>query len=327
MKQQQDRIPLYAERTFSQKLGDTLDFARCHWRVLGRTMLYLTLPFCIVQGLCLNSYFDLFAGAELLGEGSGMAGLTGLLSSIGGLIGLGAVATLLVSATVYALMRLAEDPNQDIDTLSMTRLWPHLVHCLRRSLVLILAFLVIGCAVLALLGLSIVVNGVLFLFLYAVAMVALMPLLMLWPAYMLSDDSLKTVFPRALRYGYKTWGGTFAILIVVGTLVNVATSLLGMPYYILQLLQLFFRDDSSSALFSFTLSPWYTALTYLFGVLFLQINYLGYGILAIALGYQYGHAAERLDGVAVEQDVERFETLADDGGKAAFDEIDDFESL
>lgn len=322
-------IPLYAERTFSQRLTDTFEFVRQHWRVLLRTLLYLLLPVCLVQSLCLSSYTDiLFLPSFGDGDGGDPMNVTAFALSVGGLIVLGVVGMMLVSTAVYALMRKAEDPKQDIDALTLSDLRQPILWSIRRELLLFCVFVVIGFVAMLIIGFSLIVSVFAVFLIYLAMLVCMLPLLMLWPACLLSDDDFMTVVPRALRYGFNTWGGIFATVIVVGMLVNVATNVAGVPYYVLEIIRLIFRSDSSGdASLAFASTPWYMVLCYLFGVFYLFVSYLGYGITTIALGYQYGHAAERNDGVAVQQDVDRFETLDNDSEPSVFDEIDDFERL
>lgn len=315
-------IPLYVERTFSQKLTDTFDFVGLHWRVLLRTLVTVLLPVCLAQGVCLGSYFDMFA---MMGEGNSLS--AGLMGSVGGLLVLSALGTMLTSAVVYGLMRMAQDRRGDIDQLTMAEMRPELMRGLGRSLMLVGVFVLLAVAVFCLLWLSILTGGFFFLLLYLAALVALLPVLLLWPTYLLGDDGIVTAVPKAFRYGYQTWAGVLAIVVVVGMLVNVVTSLMGVPYYLLAVPKMFFSMDYTDSL-AFTSSPWYTVLSYLASVVFLLVNYLGYSILALALGYQYGHAAELFDGMALASDLENFENITSDGEqRTALDDIDEFERL
>lgn len=109
-------------------------------------------------------------------------------------------------------------------------------------------------------------------------------------------------------------------------------------------------------------SPVYTIATYIMGVLTTFVSYLGYSILAVAIAYQYGHAADKLGDEGITSQINDFDNLANDGrnnsgnnddtrnnagnygygngsgydsnnnqgntnGKPRFDEIDDFEKL
>lgn len=314
--------PLYVQRSFGQKISDTFDFARRHWRVLLRFLTVLLLPVSVVQAVFLNSYVDLFGAAD------SDSAVVGALGSVGGLLLLSALGAMLVSAVVYGLMRLDQKRHGVFDALTFDEFRPELWRGVRRSLVLYGVFVLMGVVVVALLALSMEANLLFFLLLYLALLVAILPVLMLWPSYLLSDDDILGAVQAGWRYGWHTWGGIFATVFVMGMLVNVATSLLGIPYTICEMLRMLFVSDASASVLAFTDSPWFVLLTYLLAVGYVLISYLGYALLSIALGYQYGHAAEKLDGVSVMIDTEYFDNLDVDAPKRTlFDDIDDFERL
>lgn len=312
------RTPLYAQRTFSQKLSDTFDFARRNARQLFSFIVVLLLPVCMVEALFLNSYIDVFEG-----EGSDWLitmGCTTMLSALG---------CVMVSAVVYGLMWLEQERHGTLEGLTLNEFKPTLMVCLRRSVVLLAVYALIGVVAFVLLVLSVSTSALIFLMLLFAMMCAVLPLLMIAPAYLLGGYDILGSLQQGLRYGWHTWGGIFATMFVMGLLVNVASSLIGMPFTICEILRMIFvADDGATEALAFTASPWFTVLAYLLAVVYLLVNYLGYTLVAIALGYQYGHAAEKLDGASVAADMENFENLAEDQQeRALFDEIDDFERL
>lgn len=60
-------------------------------------------------------------------------------------------------------------------------------------------------------------------------------------------------------------------------------------------------------------SPVYTIATYIMGVLTTFVSYLGYSILAVAIAYQYGHAADKLGDEGITSQINDFDNLANDG--------------
>lgn len=319
-------IPLYAERTFSQKLNATFDFIRDHWRVLLRTLCYLLVPVSLLLALCLNSYFDLLGTPQYLTADESLNPLAN--STYTGLIILVGVGTIFATAIVYALMLAHEDQQQDIDRLTLRDLWPQLRRGFHRLAGLFLLFILVGAVLLFALFFLALFLGSLFFVLYPLTLLCVAPLSLIWPAAMLGNDGLFATIKRGLRYGFRTWGSTVAIVIVVGFLVSVGTNVIGIPYYITQISRLIFLDDPTGGSLAFTSSPLFAVLNYLFSAAYSFVWFIGVAIFAIALGYQYGHAAEQLDGVALQQDMEQFETLGETAEEPrTFDEIDDFERL
>jgi hypothetical protein len=117
----------------------------------------------------------------------------------------------------------------------------------------------------------------------------------------------------------------------VGLMFYLFVIVASIPWYITFVLQMVAHMDSSASM-AFTDSVWFKFISYLLGIVQAFGCYLGYNLLYIALGIQYGHAAEKLDGVSVENDVEHFETLADNNSDDTqyFEEksdIDKFDQL
>lgn len=319
-------IPLYAERTFGQKLNATFDFIRDHWRVLLRMLCYLLIPVSLLMALCLNSYIDLLGTPQYLMEDEPTNPL--LSTTYIGLVFLAAAGTIFASAVVYALMRFHEDPKQDIDSLVMRSLWPEMRRGIFRLFGLFLLFVLVGIVFFVFSAFAAIFSGFLLIIFYPLALFCMVPLTLLWPASLLGNDGLLATIKKALRYGFRTWGSTAAIVIVVGFLVSVGTNVIGIPYYITQISRLLFLEDPTSGSLAFTSTPQFAVLNYLFCAVYSFIWFIGVAIYSIAVGYQYGHAAELLDGVALQHDMEQFETLGETAEEPrTFDEIDDFERL
>ena len=56
-------------------------------------------------------------------------------------------------------------------------------------------------------------------------------------------------------------------------------------------------------------SIWLNFLTYLAAVIISYVAQIASSFIAVGLAYQYGHASERLDAVAVVSDIDNFEKL------------------
>ena len=62
---------------------------------------------------------------------------------------------------------------------------------------------------------------------------------------------------------------------------------------------------------SFTSSTWFVLVSYLTGMLFLYGMYMAMAVMMVGLGFYYGHAAEKVDGVSMDEAVDKFEALGD----------------
>ena len=188
------------------------------------------------------------------------------------------------------------------------------------------------------------------------------PLSLLFPIYIFERISITEALKKTIDWGFKTWGGIFAICVVISLIVSMVGNLASIPYSILLVLKS--MTGITSDLSSIVNSPVYTIATYIMGVLTTFVSYLGYSILAVAIAYQYGHAADKLGDEGITSQINDFDNLANDGsddsssdddsrnnagnygydngnrkgygndnnagnanGKPRFDEIDDFEKL
>lgn len=325
-------IPFYMERTFSQKFSDTVAFLQENWRVLLRWLTLLLLPVCLLQGLTTNSYFDLVAHS--------FSGATPeQFISMGGMMVLGLVMAVVACATVFAVIRLYNENREQLATLTFATLRPLLWRLGWRLVVLGLLGTLVGVACCAILvglvalvaatGMSGAMLLVLLWFLLVIA--AVLPLVMVVPSCLLSDDGLWTGICRGGRYAFHTWAGVMGIMLVAMLITNAITGMASIPFYVCFFIKMYFISDSAAGTLAFAGSPLFTALTYVLTVFTQYASMLCSAIPCVAMAYQYAHAAEKIDGVAMAGDVERFEqygvTDTADDHTAEADEIDDFEKL
>lgn len=325
-------IPFYVERTFSQKFSDTVAFLQENWRVLFRWLTLLLLPVCLLQGLTANSYFDLLVSDYSAATPDQLIGL-------GGTVVLGILATVLAYATVFAILRLYNEDRKQLATLTFAKLRPLLWRLGWRMVGLgLLGSLVAGVCCLVLVSMMALMmytsgSGGLFLvtlwFLLGVA--GVLPLVIVVPSCLLGNDGFWTGVVRGVRYGFMTWAGVMGILLVAMLVSSTISGTAAIPFYVCLFIKMYFISDSTADTLAFAGSPVFTALTYVLTVFTQYVSVLSSSILCVAMAYQYGHAAEKLDGVAMTADVERFEQFGiddtSDDHSAQADEIDDFEKL
>lgn len=326
------RIQLYAERTFSSKFQDTFDFARENWKPLLRFLTYFLLPVSLVQALSFNSYMD---SVMAIGENFSDTILFRMLASLSGMMLFGFIGGIFMFGVVYALMNVYRRREGGLKGITMEELKPELMKGLRRSLISMMAILVYGVLVIAVVVLLFLISPWLIFIPYLAALACALPLSMLLPIYLFEDITLMDAVKKAFRYGFKTWGGIFAITFVVSIIVGIVSGLVGVPIQMMLMVKGFLASDlGTSNVSAIVDSPAYNVTLYLLGVLQTYVSHLGYSIVAIALAYQYGHAAEKLDQVSVASDIDNFEQISEPEEDAAepaaqrkFDEISEFENL
>ena len=311
------KIPLYKIRSFGVKVGDTFAFVSENIKPMLKYITYFLLPVSLVMGLSLNGYLNgitaMAMSAQMKNAEPATSDLATFVSSMGGLIVISLLSYPLLTAIVYSLMRLYEARENGLKNLAWDELKPTFMRMLGR------AFKLMGFGVLLTLLVGLVLGfpliwlfreagiPILILF-YLLLLVVLFPLLLMSPIYLFEDEiSLIDALKKSLRLGFKTWGGIFAVVFVLGLIISIISGIVSMPWTIAMVMKMMFTLNEGSD--GFTQSVGFNFLTYLFSVLQAFVSYICYMIPLVGLAYQYGHAAEKIDHVTVDSDIEFFDKL------------------
>ena len=186
---------------------------------------------------------------------------------------------------------------------------------MKRSLIMmlvgILLVVVIGAVfVLVFMGIS-SINRILGLvsvvLLYALLIVIVLPMMLATPAYMLEDDlGVFGAYFKAFRLGFATWAGVFGITFVVGLVTGVVQTFTMLPWYALSMIKMVvtIAGKQDGGFFNSSLYDFIQYLTCI-------ISTLGYFVSAIislvGITIQYGHACDKIDGVGVARNIEKFD--------------------
>lgn len=303
------KIELYRVRSFGDKLNDTFAFVNENYRQLLKYLTYFLLPLSLVQAVAMNGYLGNMMTLSM-GGGNGMSSdalmsMAGSMAFYALVYGVGAF---LLVTVVYALMRLYNRREQRLNGLMWEEMKPEVGLMLRRGLLLVLLGIVVavlfGLLIFALVQFS---PMMLFLLLPALFVVAL-PLSLLTPVYLFEERiSLTEALGKSLRLGFRTWGGILAVMLVMTIIASVLQGVVSIPWYIAFIVKSLFGLQQAED--SFVNSVGFSFITYLLGVVQAFGGFLTYSLAYISLAYQYGHAAEKIDGVTVDTDIEHFEEL------------------
>ena len=312
------KIELYKTRTFSEKLNDTIGFMRESWRTQLKYFIYLMLPCSIVLAFFLNHFFSgymsLIMAVQNVGDPRSDVG--SFLLNAGAMLIAFMVTYALLIALVYALVRLYRARGEDrLKNLTTEELKPELMFCLRRSCMLMLATIVIAIVVLLIFGGlmagAFVINpgfGLMSLMLlYIALLVVALPMMLVTPIYMLEDDiSIIPAFQKAFHLGIPTWGGIFAVVFVLGIIASIIQTVTMGPWYILFIVKMVFTlsndlDGSFTSSIFYTFAEYITCVLQCLGMLFSSV------LTIVGLTIQYGHAADKIDGVGVVEKIEQFD--------------------
>ena len=322
MQLQTPKIEIYRTRTFTEKLTDTFNFLRENWRVLLKYVIYLMLPVSIVEAFFVNhfwnGYIEFLSAIEHLGSFGDSKALTFVLTTLAAVV-VSLASYVVLMSLVYALIRLYNAREERLGNLSVEELKPELFYCLKRGFMLTLAgilLLIVVCLVLGMVvGLAFLIDTgvgaiitILGVILFYVALIVLVPpMTIVAPIYMMEDEiGVFAAYAKAVRLGFATWGGIFAISIVIGMLASVIQSVTMMPWYLLSMFKMVFTvaGDLEGSFFN---TIYFTILQYLTCIL----QCLGYFIAAVitivAVTMQYGHASDKIDGVGVARKIDNFD--------------------
>ena len=301
------KIELYQVRSFSDKLSAVFAFFGENYKVLLKYLTYFLLPLSLVQAVAMNGYFD--SAMAMTSGGNAVDGYLGMLmGSMGAMILLYVIGSMLMMAIVYALMRLYRERENRLLQLTWDDFKPVFMLLLRRCLQLLLVSLlltiVVGLVMVALAGLHWSMVFIVML----VCLPVFIPLALLYPIYLFEDDiTVLGAFSKSFHLGFPTWGGIFGVMITLSILGSFISGMISLPWTILSTVKMVLGADGTEH--EFVNSAGYSFLVYLLGVVQAFANYFAYSLPFIGLAYQYGHASEKVDHVTMESDIDRFEQL------------------
>lgn len=322
MQLQTPKIEIYRTRTFTEKLSDTFNFLRENWRVLLKYVIYVMLPVSIVQAFFVNhfwnGYIEFLSAIEHIGS-TGDFKIPAFLLNTSAFVVVSMVSYVVLMALIYALIRLYHAREERLENLSFEDVKPELFFCLKRGAVVTLVGILLAVIVLlilgAVVGLAFLIDsgvgailtilGVIF---FYVALLALIPpMTIVVPIYLLEDEiGVFAAYSKAVRLGFATWGGIFAITIVIGLLTSVIQSVTMMPWYLLSMLKMVFTvaGDLEGSFFN---TIYFTILQYLTCILQCMGYFISAVITIVAVTMQYGHASDKIDGVGVAHKIDNFD--------------------
>ena len=308
------KIELYVTRTFTEKLNDTLGFLRENWRVLLKYFTYIMLPASLVLGFFLNHFWGGYVSLIYLEDDFDFKQFFDFMLTTGVTAIVGMIVYAVFVAMLFALIRLYFVRPMRLQELTSEEFMLEFKACLKRSAIYLLVLMVLVVVFVVLLSFLmfglIALNPMLgllaTLLIYAAVLVVILPVSLSEPIYMMEDIGIFSALSKSFRLGFATWGGIFAISFVIGLLANVLQSFTMVPWYILFMIKTVFTvsDDLDS---SFVNSVGYTLMEYLACVLQCIGYMLSAVITTVALTIQYGHASDKIDGVGVAENIDRFD--------------------
>jgi hypothetical protein len=317
-----EKIKLYVVRDFGQRLTVVMDFLRQNWKPVLLYLTYFLLPLSLVQALSLNSfmggYMDLIGGLAQNAEEPSTANIVSFALNLLAFFGLYMVGAVLMYAVIYGLMRLYERGDGNLSAVTWTELKPDFMLSMKRSVILMLVGIVFAVVLLVALGvfiaLAALVTPALIFLVYilflAITVCLAPPLSLITPVYVFEEQqTLMGAIKKGLRLGFGTWLGTVGVIVALGFIINIVSQFVAMPWTIMFFIKALFGMGIDGLDGTWTENVFYTFAYYLTGVLECFGGYVTSAALVIGAAYLYGHAAEKLDGITVEKNIQNFENL------------------
>lgn len=316
------KVSLYKVKSFGDKLSSVFDFISENKKIYLQSLLNVFLPIAVLLALC-GVAMVASMGGQLLTitehpEAFAALSATSILSIVMMYI-LGLVAICMLSSINFTLVREYDSRPNGFEGVPFSELQGPIWHgCWRAFLAFLFTGLVCTIAIIVL-AIIFSIFGATFgwrdnvwimlflIFLTILAcMVFVLPLSLFLPDYIISGDSITTSFGRSYRYGLRTWWGVLGQMIVMGIIAYIVMLLFMIPFYILFGIDI--AMDNSGELTSGVQIG--LAVGMFIALLLAAVGeYFAYSMTNLALAFQWGHAAEKLDGKSTEDEVENFENL------------------
>lgn len=312
---------MYKVRQFGEKIGDTFAFVSENMKPLLKYLTYFLLPLALLTGLVMNGYIDgvmSMAQATTAGSDFSYEALGPMLAYYGGIMFVAFLVYIILPALVYGLMRIYGYREQRLVGLTWEEFKPVLTKMLKQSLKFIVVTLLLGILVVIIFGVLAALLaatgtnrgfGIIGMVLLIIALIVfLVPFSLAQPIYLFEDNTTVIgALKKSFRLGMRTWGGIIAVTLVLSIVVGILSGIVSIPWTIAMAAKMAFGLDGGGE--GFVGSTGFSFMTYLLGVVQTYFGYLCYTVIFIGIAYQYGHAAEKIDRVTVEADIEQFDTL------------------
>ena len=313
-----NKIAFYEERTFGDKFNVTFEFIRQNWKIMLRYVSYVVLPLCLLSGLLLHVLID----SGLISTKDEWTQSSPFFGSYVGIVAVMSLASWWVATVVFSLMQVYNYRTDGLQGVTTEDLKPYFKHnawrLFKLNLTALLLCLLYGISA-SILGALIPVLAVL---LVLISLLLLfVPLLLVGPVYIYEDISVWKAWGRGIRLGWNTWGGIFALGIVMTLLASVAEGIMGIPWQICYLLKVTLADYDNG---SFVNSVGFSLLSYVTSCVMIYAQLLCSCLFFVSISYLYSHAAEQEDDMSVEEGIKNFEEMADPNEDA---ETVDFDKL
>ncbi len=287
-----NRINFYARRDLGDRLSVTFRFIREHWKILLKYAALLALPFALIQGYFMFSVTDMTSIYT--------NDVPGMLFSVGGYLLVHLSCMVVMSAFAASLLKAYDEGR-----LSPAAKWKDFTHFMPfvgRTLTMVVVLIglcvaaVIAIIILAMLPTVGLVLSMLVLF---GGFIAILPPLTLvfYPLYFEGMREGRA-FKKGFALGWKNWGTTFVMMLVLSILVSTISYVFAIPTYVW----------SFATMFGYQFDP-FAGYQYVASFLASFGSYVMQPVLFIGMAFHYFACREKAEQVSVQASVANFENL------------------
>lgn len=282
---QTQKIKLYEQRDFGDKINATFTFLRQNFVALGKSLLYIAGPVVILVGIisAITTMDLLFGDGEFSDEEAiSFLGGAGLLNNIVSLFSVS-----IVIAVVYSYFCLYAE-KEDYQNISVSEVWER-----AKAHILPILLSVIVTAILVVIG---------FFFLIIPGFILMAALSFIFILQVKEKLSFGEAFSRCFALISDNYLSTIGLILVMMMLQAIVGSVFGIPVMLMTGIGAFF---SSSADYEIQNS---SAIVQALFIVVQIIATLGaqflYSIILIAVGYQYGNLVEKKEAAGLMQEID-----------------------
>ncbi len=299
MEKNQEKIEIYKPRDFAERLAVTFKFIRKNFGVIMKNTAWFIVPIALIQSWFMKDVMGVFMNASLLQNKLG-TDYVNLLISYGATVILMLIVTVILYSLTASMIKAYDrgmlNKNTTIGDLKDFGSF------------VAKTFLIMLCAMIAAGGSAFLAGAVLILispflvFLLVVGVIVVLPSLSLiyYPAYYEGLSVWESIV-KGFRLGFKHWGTTFLMVIVLSIVFGVIQYVLVIPLYIWLFVKMLLLSDTSH---------WYEPLiAYLTTLVSCLGSYIIIPPMVIGMSFQYFGIREKEEQVSVLSQLDDFENL------------------
>ena len=296
-----DKIEFYKNRSLGERFSASAEFIRQNWTVMYKIILIVAIPLALLQGYYQQNYMSAYLGniSRIL-SGGDAATMNHLFSNSGIWIYLlvSILFMITLSAMSGAILSRYEEGLLGKET-TLNDLGNQILTNMGKLFAVVCAVILMGIVAVIILAMILVLFSKISTFLtFLIAFIAIIaiipPLYLVRFAALFQKASTMESVKKGLQLGFKNWGSTFVMMLIIGIASYVISLIFGLPYAIWNI----FNIGSSPGIVSYILSgisslgtAFVTPLTFVF------------------FAFQYFSIVEKTEGISFQSKIEEFDHL------------------